>query len=130
MTKKKKQKQPCIGIRSIIERLQEAKDCDTLCHVGRNRLTWWKRNALKFPTVKAALQTWTVDQIEAWFSWADIYFGGGLEEDWEYAISSMEDVAITAEQKECMKAFLKLRPTMKEILLDKSERELAGRGSL
>lgn len=53
-------------IQSIINNLQKRRRERRLCSVGCERLTWWKGNGKKFKSPKAAILTWTWDQVMAW----------------------------------------------------------------
>lgn len=60
------------NIARIIAFLTLRQKDNQLCHVGQQRLRWWRRNGHKFRSVKAALSTWDAEAIEAWFSYAGI----------------------------------------------------------
>lgn len=126
------------NIQKIIAFLAYRQEEQTLCKVGQARLRWWRRNGKKFRSVKAALSTWTSDEIIAWFDYADIpYRAEGRTSEacdifWAVQDIDINDSHLPPQFKRAVNRLNKrarawVKAKSKKNLLDKSERGLLGR---
>ena len=58
-------KQIARGIKILISWYEWRRAHNNLCTVGKERLTWWKKEGVKFPSVAAAMKGWTDQQVRA-----------------------------------------------------------------
>lgn len=73
--KKRKKEQPDAStgkIPQLIAVLEYTKLQGRLCSTGVERLKWWRRNGHKFPSIRAAMMTWTAEQRNAYYRWAHL----------------------------------------------------------
>lgn len=131
----KKSKRVAKGIAFIIKALAQAKQDARLCSVGEERLKWWRRNRYKFKSVRAALLTWTANQVDAWFDYAGVDRTVHWHIDrWWDDLDSMFGTGegdLSWEQKKLFEKLLNSRPSTVEIMLDGiSEFELSGELSI
>lgn len=122
-------KTPCKGIANIIAYLTQHHENHRLCGVGIRRLDWWNRNRLKFPSIKAALRTWSVGEVRAWFNFANIPYKelSMDEEDINNMLDELE-ILLSPDEWEKVKA-LKLERviTVADLLEGLDERQLQGK---
>lgn len=65
MAQKHKPATPIVlGIRTLITWYEFRHRHGQLCSIGQERMKWWKANARKFSSVKAAIMTWDERQIQ------------------------------------------------------------------
>lgn len=56
------------SIKTLISWYEYRKKHNNLCTTGIERLTWWKKEGIAFPSVAAAMRTWTDSQCRAFAS--------------------------------------------------------------
>lgn len=129
------------NIEKIILHLEDEQRDDLLCKVGQARLRWWKRHGKKFRTLKAALSTWTVSEINAWFEYANInHDRAGRAEKTRSTYWAVDDLAdalvvklsrpLKAPARRLLKQVSKwLEVEGKKNLLNRPERQLLGDAS-
>lgn len=81
MAQKHKPATPIVlGIRTLITWYEFRHRHGQLCSTGKERLKWWKANARKFSSVKAAMLTWTDEQIRAFCNDRGLTIQGSREQ--------------------------------------------------